>query len=103
MTTSTTKNQTHYECPDCDQPLVRRQGNKGYFWGCSNYPECTATRPDDNGKPGPARVKPIAMGDPCPECNEGERVKRTIRNGQRQGQTFIGCSRFPACHYAEFG
>ncbi|AMN50095.1 NERD domain-containing protein [Psychrobacter sp. P2G3] len=32
----------------------------------------------------------------CPKCN-GEMVKRVAKKGQRQGQTFFGCSQFPKC------
>lgn len=28
-------------CPDCSNKLVKRQGSKGKFLGCSNYPDCT--------------------------------------------------------------
>ena len=26
-------------CPNCGKVMVRRKGKKGFFWGCSNYPE----------------------------------------------------------------
>jgi ssDNA-binding Zn-finger/Zn-ribbon topoisomerase 1 len=35
-----------YLCPDCDSLLVRRLskfGNNKYWYGCSNYPNCTFT------------------------------------------------------------
>jgi ssDNA-binding Zn-finger/Zn-ribbon topoisomerase 1 len=32
--------------------MLQRTGKKGIFWGCSKFPDCTATLPDDNGKPG---------------------------------------------------
>ena len=32
----------------------------------------------------------------CPRCN-GEMIKRVAKKGQRQGQTFFGCSQFPKC------
>jgi DNA topoisomerase-3 len=38
-------------CPKCHAPLVRRKSNKGFFWGCSQYPSCKQTLPDDKGKP----------------------------------------------------
>ncbi len=38
-------------CPDCQKVLIRRKGKNGYFWGCSNYPECKRTFPDKHGKP----------------------------------------------------
>jgi len=33
-----------YRCPDCNSPLIRRLskfGNNKYWYGCSNYPNCT--------------------------------------------------------------
>lgn len=39
-------------CPKCGKPLTRRKGQKGFFWGCSAYPDCNGTLPNDNGKPG---------------------------------------------------
>lgn len=41
-----------HACPDCGKPLRRRKGKKGFFWGCSGYPECNVTLPDARGKPG---------------------------------------------------
>lgn len=38
-------------CPHCYAPLVRRNGPKGPFWGCSRYPGCRTTVPDNNGTP----------------------------------------------------
>lgn len=35
---------THSEekrCPKCGGRLVLKNGYRGRFWGCSNYPECT--------------------------------------------------------------
>ncbi len=41
-----------YLCPNCKEGHLRKiQGRNGSFWGCSNYPRCTATF-DDN-KDGP--------------------------------------------------
>ncbi|WP_374616244.1 DNA topoisomerase III, partial [Thauera aminoaromatica] len=34
-----------HACPDCGQPMRRRQNDKGYFWGCSGYPECRTALP----------------------------------------------------------
>ena len=31
-------------CPRCGGALVRRQGNSGAFYGCSNYPKCRFTK-----------------------------------------------------------
>ncbi len=32
------------KCPDCEKPLVLREGKKGKFVGCSGYPKCRYTR-----------------------------------------------------------
>ena len=90
-----------YECPECGHPLVRRNGKKGFFWGCRHYPECQVVLPDDNGKPGKPKEKAKSTGQNCPECGEGELVQRTVRNGKAKGKSFIGCSRYPECSYTE--
>ena len=39
-------------CPRCREgSLSLIKGRNGSFWGCSNYPRCTATFDDDKGKP----------------------------------------------------
>ena len=39
-------------CPKCKTGhLVRRLSRNGYFWGCSNYPNCRMTCNDNDGKP----------------------------------------------------
>lgn len=35
-------------CPDCGYPLRRVEGKNGAFIGCSNYPWCNFTMPDNN-------------------------------------------------------
>ena len=41
-----------YLCPRCREGhLHLHQGKNGPFWGCSNYPRCTATFDDDKGAP----------------------------------------------------
>ena len=41
-----------YLCPRCREGHLRSiHGRNGVFWGCSNYPRCTATFDDDHGKP----------------------------------------------------
>jgi DNA topoisomerase-3 len=46
-----------HPCPACQKPMQRRKGKKGYWWGCTGYPECRTTFPDDGGKP--KEVKPV--------------------------------------------
>ena len=39
-------------CPNCKEGHLRKiRGKNGVFWGCSNYPRCTATFDDEGGKP----------------------------------------------------
>ena len=38
-------------CPSCGKVMLRRKGKNGFFWGCSNYPECKTTAQDNGGKP----------------------------------------------------
>ena len=37
-------------CPKCGKPMRRRKGKNGFFWGCTGYPGCSATAPDNHGK-----------------------------------------------------
>ncbi|WP_204353777.1 DNA topoisomerase III [Salinisphaera orenii] len=30
-------------CPECGRPMRKRKSQHGPFWGCSGYPDCTAT------------------------------------------------------------
>lgn len=78
-----------YPCPICGKAMNKRKGKKGVFWGCSGYPECQTTLPDDNGKPG-ERVESAESPD-CPECGKPMRM----RKGQKG--TFFGCSGYPDC------
>ena len=44
-------NQNIHSCPDCQKPMVKKKGKKGYWWGCTGYPDCTTTAFDEKGKP----------------------------------------------------
>jgi DNA topoisomerase III len=45
-----------HPCPACGKPMRRRKGRDGHFWGCTGYPECRQTLPDQRGKPGKVRT-----------------------------------------------
>lgn len=30
-------------CPSCDKKMIKRNSEKGEFWGCQNYPRCKTT------------------------------------------------------------
>ena len=41
-----------YLCPKCREGHLRLiRGKNGAFWGCTNYPRCTATFDDNKGMP----------------------------------------------------
>ena len=102
----------NYPCPACHKPLRLRNGPRGAFWGCTGYPDCKNTLPDDNGKPGkkaPDQVKQTPVhthekppkpkakaGEVCPECNKGKLIGRTFKES---GKAYIGCDQFPKCRF----
>jgi DNA topoisomerase-3 len=88
------------KCPNCETGhLKRRKGAKGFFWGCTNYPECKTTFPDKNGKPDQAAKKSLKPSEhACPECGKG----LIRRPGKKKGSFWWGCSGFPSCKYTTF-
>ncbi|MEK7322233.1 MAG: type I DNA topoisomerase [Pseudomonadota bacterium] len=74
-------------CPQCESDLIIRQGRYGKFIGCSNYPKCKYIEPLE--KPADTQVV-------CPECHQGNLLKRK----SRYGKIFYSCSRYPDCKYA---
>ena len=94
-----------HPCPTCGKPLRRRKSSNGFFWGCSAYPDCKTTLPDNKGKPTqrkPAQKsqsKQANVGDTCPECKKGKLVLRSIKNGKNEGKSFLGCTGYPKCRY----
>lgn len=47
-----TTKKSGYLCPHCKEGTLRLvRGKNGSFWGCTNYPACTATYDDAHGKP----------------------------------------------------
>jgi len=47
-----------HPCPACGKPLRRRKGRDGHFWGCTGYPGCRQTLPEERARQGKARKKP---------------------------------------------
>lgn len=72
-------------CPDCGGILTPRNGKRGKFFGCSNFPKCRFTKDLDGDNDEDVEL--------CPDC--GSKLLR--RNG-RKGP-FLGCSAFPNCKY----
>ena len=84
---------TDIACPSCENGHLQKVWFKNkYFYGCSEYPECSYSAPieeltfnkDDY-------AENFDWEQPCPEC--GEVMK--VRHG-RFG-AFLGCSRYPEC------
>lgn len=75
------------QCPDCGGDLKIKHGRYGKFIGCSNYPKCKHIE---------SLNKPADTGVECPECKQGNIVKRQ----SRKGRVFFSCSRYPDCKYA---
>ncbi len=98
-------------CPRCGNSLVRRNGRRGAFWGCSGYPRCRFTCDDAADSAAAGTAQHAAAGPQrypgssanadasgtgqyiCPKC--GSPLKQ--RNGVRG--LFWGCSKFPSCRF----
>ena len=79
-------------CPACQNPLRRRKGRDGFFWGCSAYPECKKTLPDKDGQPDFTEKKKAPLSEhKCPECEE------PLRRIKGKDGYFWGCSAYPGC------
>lgn len=75
-------------CEQCGKPMVERWGRHGRFIACTGYPECTNTKPMENGKP---VLAPQATNEVCDKCGK----PMVLRSG-RYGQ-FLACSGYPDC------
>ena len=79
-----------FPCPECGKAMRLITAKASLFWGCSGYPSCQATRPDQSGQPGdkePAK----GSGHICPLCTK-PLVRRTKKG--KKGYDFWGCSGF---------
>ena len=88
------------ECPECKQGFLRRRkGSKGFFWGCTRYPDCKAILSDVKGKPKARAAKPVASDKYlCKTCNKG----LIRRQGKKKGSYWWGCSGYPDCKQTYF-
>lgn len=85
---SHTKNQEH--CPKCGGELLMKQGKKGLFLGCANYPHCDYLKPLQSH----SEHKIIKeLNEYCPDCGHQLQLK------QGSYGMFIGCSNYPNCHF----
>ena len=74
-------------CEKCNANMLIKYGRYGKFLACSNYPDCTFTKPIIH-----------KIGIKCPNCEEGEIIERK----SKKGRTFYGCSEFPRCRFASW-
>ncbi len=82
-------------CPECSAPMVLRDSRYGKFYGCSRYPDCTATHgAHPNGRP---------LGKPGNKATKAARVKahavfdRLWKEGRRTRPQAYGWLRAQAC------
>lgn len=78
--------ETNEICEKCGKPLVIKHGRFGKFMACSGFPDCRNTK----------RLPSAALGITCPQCKEGEIIKRPTK----RGKIFYGCSKYPECTFA---
>lgn len=73
-------------CPNCNSPLVIKNGRFGEFTACSNYPSCKYIKKEEK------TIKEICN---CPKCDGKIIEKKTKKN-----KIFYGCSNYPKCKVA---
>jgi len=87
------KEMTDKLCPQCGKPLQKVWSKNKYFYGCSNYPECSFTASLQGLDFKKEDYNPsFAWEQPCPKCGQSTVV--------RQGKfgVFLGCSKYPECN-----
>ncbi len=85
-----------HTCPKCGKQLARREGKHGTFVGCTGFPECDYTAPeeqfiqktDEEGATGEAGPAPEVA---CDKCGAPMKVRHSRRG------PFLGCSSYPTC------
>lgn len=84
-------------CPQCNRELIQKYSRKtrGWFVGCSGYPDCKYTESLNNIDSGGKEDQ--VMDKHCPKC--GERLVK--RFSPKSRQYFIGCTGYPKCTYIE--
>ena len=71
-------------CPNCGKAMIRRKGKNGFFWGCSNYPECKTTAQDNKGKPD--FTSSARKTVQCPKCKGTMTQFKSKFNGEMYWQ-----------------
>lgn len=87
------------QCPKCTNGVMEtRKSKKGtFFLGCNKYPDCDAVEfQKDNVKKLPGD------GETCDKCGKGTMTTRKIHKGDKKGQTFLSCDKYPECKNAKW-
>ncbi|MDA2936056.1 type I DNA topoisomerase [Patescibacteria group bacterium AH-259-L05] len=84
---------TDKTCPQCGKDLVIKMGRFGKFLACTGFPDCRYTKSLEQKSSDQPNDK---TGVKCPQCKEGEFIKKRTR----KGKFFYGCSIFPKCKNA---
>ncbi len=83
---------TDINCPKCGQKLQKIWSRNKYFYGCSNYPDCSFTVPIEALE---FKKEDYAVNfdwdQPCPKCSGPMQVRFS------QYGAFLGCSHYPDC------
>ena len=78
-------------CPECQKPLRRIKGSKGFFWGCTGFAEggCTFSCPDKRGKPAPKESLKVSALHTCQSCGKGLFADLARRKGHSGGAVVV--------------
>jgi DNA topoisomerase-1 len=72
------------KCPQCDSPMIVKEGRYGKFLACSRYPDCKGT-------------KSMSTGVACPQQGCGGAL---VQRRTKKGRIFFGCNNYPNCRFA---
>lgn len=79
-------------CPKCGKHLQKIWAGKGYFYGCSSYPECDYKTSSEQLDFDPLQHNPSFKWDQsCPKCSS----EMKVRFGPYG--VFLGCTKYPEC------
>lgn len=92
------------KCPVCKEgEIVERDGRFGKFFSCNSYPKCKSVfAMDEDGKFKLKEKKEVKKtGKKCPECEKhGRKGELVERKNKSNGNSFYGCSSYPACKFS---
>jgi len=88
-----------HACPSCKSEMRKKKGLKGFFWGCTAYPECKTSLPDVDGAPGERQAAPSAFPSEftCTEDGCGKPLAHRKGTGKKGAYDFWGCTGYPKC------